>query len=407
MTTVLTGLLLLVTTAGSTSALDEQRFVERVLSAGLASREVEAEAALERAQSSGAGLWPNPSLGWEREGAAQAPAQDKLTASVPLVVSGRLGLERESADLRRQAAEARRSRARALLRRRAIGAFAAARAAQERARILEGSRAALSELTRAIAAREKAGDAAGYERLRIELEGATVDSALRDAQLDRSRAEAAARLLLGPGTAPLPALAGELAPPRELPPLAALDAGLEPRRSDLRALALDADAATRARSAASRSWVPDPVIGGGALLAGGGAGYTATLTVPLPLLQHGQREGAVASAEETLARTRRALALEEARSTLDVDHGAALARREQLERHRREVVTRARELRQTAGAAYRGGGADLLILVDAERALREAQLREVELATLTTAAEADLLLLAGLLDADPAGGTSR
>jgi outer membrane protein, heavy metal efflux system len=70
-------------------------------------------------------------------------------------------------------------------------------------------------------------------------------------------------------------------------------------------------------------------------------------------------------------------------------------RRERLAHHRATVLERTEELRRVAEAAYRGGNADLLDLVDAERASREARLAAVELSVSAIEAEANLLLLAG------------
>jgi cobalt-zinc-cadmium efflux system outer membrane protein len=77
---------------------------------------------------------------------------------------------------------------------------------------------------------------------------------------------------------------------------------------------------------------------------------------------------------------------------------AATSRREQLEKHRTEVLGHTRELQTIARAAYRAGAAELLVLVDAERAAREARLLDLDLATLVVEAESDLLLLSGAYD---------
>jgi outer membrane protein, heavy metal efflux system len=73
-------------------------------------------------------------------------------------------------------------------------------------------------------------------------------------------------------------------------------------------------------------------------------------------------------------------------------------RRARAETHRTEVLARAEELRKIATAAYRGGASDLLALVDAERAAREARLQAVDLATAVVDIDNDLLLLAGSYD---------
>src|SRR5687767_8772282 len=115
--------------------LDSGSFVERVLAESLEIRVAESEVALARAEELGAGLWPNPSIAWTRESrvsTAESGRQDVLVASIPLVLSGRLGLERDAAASRSRAAEARVIRARSELRHRAERAFAAVVGAQRR-----------------------------------------------------------------------------------------------------------------------------------------------------------------------------------------------------------------------------------------------------------------------------------
>ncbi|WP_309891280.1 TolC family protein [Archangium sp.] len=413
-TTLLGGfaLLLLAGTALAQPALDESRYVEQVLTLSLEARIAGLEAALGRAEAVGAGLWPNPSLEWERQktssGTRAGESQDVLMASIPLVLSGRLGLEKQAAERNASAAEARHEWVRAGLRHEATRAFAAVLAARERRSILEQSLAELRRLAEAIATRERAGEAAGYDRLRIELEAATVQDALRGAVLDEHQAEAQALRLLGPGVTVLPPFEGSLQVERPLPEGAALLAELGERRGDLRALALEASGAEAARRAAGRSWIPEPTVQAGAQFLdvgqpGAGAGYVVGVGLPLPLFDRRQGEAARAEARRGLAEARHEALLHEARTRLAVVLNAVSGRRERLARHRADVLGRAQELRQIAATAYRGGGADLLVLVDAERASREARLTTVELVVSLVEAETDLLLLAGAYD----GATPR
>ncbi|MFE8597140.1 TolC family protein [Archangium violaceum] len=405
-------LLLLAGTAEAQPTLDESQYVEWVLTASLEARVAELEAALGRAEAVGAGLWPNPELGWERQkttsGTRDGESQDVLVASIPLVLSGRLGLEREAADQNAKAAEARHEWARAGLRHEATRAFSAVLAARERRSILEQSLAELRRLAEAIATRERAGEAAGYDRLRIELEAATVQDALRGAVLDEHQAEAQALRLLGPGVTVLPLFEGAFGVERPLPEGASLLAELEERRGDLRALALEVSGAEAARRAAGRGWIPEPSVRAGAQfldvgLPGAGVGYVVGVGLPLPFFDRRQGEAARAEARRGLAEARRAALVHEARTRLAVVLEAVSGRRERQARHRSEVLGRAQELRQVAATAYRGGGAELLVLVDAERAAREARLTAVELAVSLVEAETDLLLLAGAYD----GATPR
>lgn len=400
-------LLLLAGSAAAQAPLTEEQYVQRVLAASLEARVAEAEAALGRAEAVGAGLWPNPGLEWQREragsGRRAGESQDVLLASIPLVLSGRLGLEAEAAKRAAQAADARLVRARAELRHEATRAFAEVLGAQQRRIILEESIAELRRLAEAIAVRVRAGEAAGYERLRIEVEAAAVEDGLRGALLDERQVQANALRLLGPEVKALPPLQGALAPAREVPDGATLLAELEARRADLRALTLEAQGAESARRAAGRGWIPEPTVSAGAQLLdvgqeGSGVGYVVGISLTLPLFQRGQGGAARAEARQALAEARRASLLHAARSQLTTALDVVAARRERLVRHREDVLARAEELRRISATAYRGGSSDLLVLVDAERAAREARLTSVELSMAVVAAEADLLLLAGTFD---------
>jgi cobalt-zinc-cadmium efflux system outer membrane protein len=410
-----TALVLLAGGASAQPVLDERQYVEQVLEGSLEARVAEREAALGRAGRVGAGLWPNPSLSWQREqagsGGRAGERQDVVLASVPLVLSGRLGLEAEAAGHQVQAAEALLMRARAELRHEATRTFAVLLAAQERRATLEASLATLTRLAEVIAARERAGEAAGYERLRIELEAAAVADAFQGAVLDERQARAQALRLLGPQVAALPTLQGTLGAERPLPEEAVLRAGLETQRADLRALSLEARSMEAALRAAGRSWIPEPTLQGGVQLLdtgqpGAGTGYVVGVALPLPLFDRGQGEAARAEARRALAEARRAALLHAAQSRLSGALEAVSGRRERLARHRAEVLARAEELRRIAMAAYRGGSAELLVLVDAERASREARLTAIELAVAVVEAETDLLLLAGVHDgASPRSAT--
>lgn len=400
-------LVLLASGAAAQTPLTEARYVEQVLSASLEARVAEAEAAVGRASAVGAGRWPNPTLEWQREkatsGAGDGASQDIFNVSIPLVLSGRLGLESEAAARGAQAAEASLARARGKLRHEAVHTFAAALAAQERRALLEESLSALRRLAEAIAARERAGEAAGYDRLRIEIETAAVEDELSGAVLAERQARAEALRLLGPGATALPPLQGALAPERALPSASNLLAELEARRADARALELEVRGAETSRRAAARGWIPDPTVNAGAQLInvgqpGEGAGYVVGLAIPLPLFERRQGPEAQAEARRQLAEARRAALLHAARSRLTTVLEDVSGRRERSTRQREGVLKRAEELRRIAQAAYRGGGADLLVLVDAERTAREARLTAVDLALDVAQAEADLFLLSGAWD---------
>ncbi len=407
--------LLLSVAAWAQPPLTEDQYVERVLSKSLDARLAEADAALARAQAVGVGAWPNPSVTWER---APNPTEDNvvggvhtIAASIPLVLSGRLGLEANSASLGVEAAEARKTRARAELRRDASMAYASVRATAQRRGLLEESLKALTSLTAIVEVREKAGASAGYDRTRVTLERAVVEDELRAVKLDELRTRATALRLLEPGTTELPQFSPAWPAPAQIPEINALLAGLESHRSDATALAAEVRAADASRRAAGRSWLPEPSLTAGAIVLegarpGGAVGFIAGVTVPLPIFEHGQGPSARAEARRMLAETRRAQLLHAAQIDLVAAHQAVRARTERLERHRADVVAPSLELRTIAKAAYRGGSAEVLVLMDAERTAREAALRDVTLTLDVDLARFDLLFISGIYDTPDLGSSA-
>ena len=272
--------------------LTRDAFVERVLLAGLGTRTIEAQVAVARAEGAAAGQWQNPAIAWERSAAVSGRAdttQDELTLRLPWVLSGRLGLEREAADSHAESAELRAHWTRASLRRDALLAFDSVLAARARVAMLDDAAKAIDALGQIVAAREKAGESAGYERLRMEFEAALVADLHSAAVIERTRAESTAGALVGPTGAALPSLAGDL--------LSDAPGGVPSgppvtERPDLRALALEARAEASAAEAARRRGVPDPVITAGVQLLDvsapeRGAAYVIGVEVPLPFFHSG------------------------------------------------------------------------------------------------------------------------
>lgn len=397
--------------APAAAAMDEAEYVRRVLDTGLDARVLEAEADLARAQTVSVGLWPDPSIQWERQ---PNPTEDQvvggqhtLMASIPLVLSGRLGLEARAAARSADAAAARRERARAELRSEAVRAFATALGAIRRREILQKAVAALDEMARIIGVREKAGEAAGYDRARILLERASVDSELKTAVMEEQRASASALRLLGSQDSTLD-LDDTLVPARPTADIAALVSAIETSRADLEALRLDRQSAELSGRAASRAWIPDPTIGAGALILedarrGDAVGGVVGLSITLPLFDRGQGDKARADAARTLAVARYERLLHAARSDLTAAAESLRARRVRFQHFRADVLARAREVQRIAAAGYRGGGVELLAVVDAERAVREAELTEVALGLELRDAENDLQLISGAYDRADSG----
>lgn len=396
-----------VATQASAQGVTLDQYVDDVLSRGVAARVLAADIDAARAEVDAAGVWPNPRAEVSRQanavGVRAGETQDQALVSIPLVLSGRLGLEKESAERDVAAAEARVAHARGALRHEATLAFLDVVAAQQRRQIHRASLEVLGEIVEAIRAREKAGDAAGYDRVRVELEVARLQSALAAAEADERAATARAAALWPADRGALVIAARDLQAPLPAPAAAAAAIALADR-GDVRALVAEGEAARLAQDAAGRAWIPEPTLSGGGYLLDviegeRGAGYVAAIEVPVPVFDHGQREGARARARAARAAAEHALLLHRAKVELDAARALVTASTERAKRHDADVLSRAHELLKTTTTAYRAGGMELLLLVDAERAAIEAEIASVDLRLDARRAENDLHLIAGSYDA--------
>lgn len=387
-------------------------YVERVLADGLQARAAAAEVEVAAAELEATGIWPNPSAELSRQanatGVRAGESQDQLVLSLPLALSGRLALLRDAASKDVEAARARLAFARGSLRHEATAAFLEAIAAGRRVEVEKRALTLLEPVVTAITAQEKAGEAAGYDRVRIELEKKRLEDQLAAALADETRAIGRVRALLGPDASVEIALA-EHDLSRALPTKEALVDGVS-TRGDVRALAAEAEAARLQGDAAWRALIPEPtLLGGGYLLDLGrpelGFGYAVGVEVPIPLFDNGQGGRARAKARGALAEAQQRALVHVARARLSAALTEQIARAERARRHDAEVVLRANELLEITSAAYRGGGTALLTLVDAERAQREASAASIDLHLSARLAENDALLLAGVYDDARAAST--
>lgn len=390
--------------AASAEPLTLTAYVDRVLQDGLQARAAAAEVELASAELEATAPWPNPSAEVSRQanaaGVRAGETQDQLVVSIPLVLSGRLGLARDAAAKDVEASRARLSFARASLRHEATATYLQVVAARRRIDVEKRALAALDPVVDAIVAREKAGEAAGYDRVRIELEKKRVEYQLAASVADEKRALASALALLGPD-----ASSGVVAEHDLARPILARDMSTDTvaARGDVRALSAEAEAAQLQEDAAWRSLFPDPTLfGGGYLLDVArpelGYGYAVGVEIPIPLFDNGQGSRARAKARRSLAEAQQRALMHAARARLSAALAERTVRADRARRHDAEVIARANELLEITTAAYRAGGAELLALVDAERAEREASATSVELHLSARLAENDALLLAGVYD---------
>jgi outer membrane protein, heavy metal efflux system len=324
----------------------------------------------------------NPSLSYQREEVfadGQGLSDNFLSLSFGVDVSGRRSLRVAAAEVGVRAAQAEVGADVRTLLADAADRYHEAAYLRLRAELLRETRVQLVRGVDAVAARQKAGDVAGYDKDRIELELASHDDLLAEAESEL----AAARVALG-------RLAGEKAgvepsDPLELPVIEPGDdlARIVAARLDHRAAVARAEQAEREAAAAGRAWIPDLSFTAGLKTSDVGdttaIGYLAGLTVELPFFQRGQgdRARAVARRQEALAAV---AAIDAETRGLAVEARELLERRvEQARRFAAEQLPRAATLVGSAETAYREGERPIFELLDAYRAARDVRLRELDL----------------------------
>lgn len=345
--------------------------------------------------------WDDPSLSYTREQILDPSLQgeDYLTLSQSFDVSGRRGLARRASTEREAAAD---HRADAV----ALDVAAVARhrfyrllLAQQRRRLLEDWRAHVEGHLERVIAREKAGDAAPYDRLRLEREVASIDALVEREDAAAIKAWVLLRALLAPegdateAAVRVPAADGRLLPGARADIAQSIAATsttpeVQAREAEARALAFD-------RRAGSRWWVPSPTLGAGwkgvDLPNGGRAnGFVVSLGFPIPVLDRGRAERTRVASRERALRAEASLAATEARAQAN-----ALAREiarlsdaaSAMDRKNADVTE---ALVRAAESGYRGGEIGVMELVDAYRSSTEAELLELDLAMQARGAEIEL-----------------
>jgi outer membrane protein, heavy metal efflux system len=228
--------------------------------------------------------------------------------------------------------------------------------------------------------RLREGDISAYDRRRIAIERLRYESSLADARLTASTQRRTLALLVLPGGDELeigPADTLGAAPPR--PDLERLMGNALARRSEVAAAAAALEAARTDARAARSGRIPDATaISGWKRQSDGLAGAFLGLSIPLPLWDRRAGDVGAADARVSAAEARRAQAERQVRNDVAralLAYEAAVARIAMLA----DPQVEAADLVAIAQIAYDAGEMELVQLLDAADALREAQALEARL----------------------------
>ena len=361
-------------------------------------RAIRAAIEIARADVLAAGRFPNPRLVFDRE--AVAGTTEFLTrVGQPLPLSGYRGLQSRAASLMVDAATSRADeeirRVRADLRL----AFAELVAAQAREQELAAARERLRGVAGVLARREAAGDAAGFDRLRAELEVLDLEADRAAAASGRLRAQAALAAFFAGSIDPstLIAAAG-VRPTDSLPALDTLVERAEASRGELAALRKEVESADVAGQAAGRRRIPEPEVVAGtksSTVGDGDLGSVLGVQMAIPLFDRGQPERALAEARAKQAQAR----IEAFRLALRAEiagwRAAVIERREAAERYRASAIVSADQIERIAQLSYEAGERGILELLDAYRTRSTARVRQAALDASVREAEVELEFVSG------------
>jgi len=383
--------------AGAQSlSLTEAQALERLSPDSPRVRAMRAATDVARAEVRAAGRWPNPRLTFDRE--AVAGTTEYMTmVSQSLPLNGARGLQVQAATALADASTGRVDdefrRARADLRL----AYAQLVAVQVRERELTAARDRVRLLAEVLAKREAAGDAAGFDRLRVERELLDLDADLALAGTDRTRAQATlTSFFAGPLDANriVAVSASNVHPP--LPTVEALVERAESVRGDLRALTKEKQAAGFAEQAAGRRRIPDPEIVGGtktSSFATGDVGTVFMVHAAVPLFDRSQADRAVAQARAQLVEARAEVFRVSLRAQIVAVRAVVEQRRAIADRYRRSAGSD--QIERIAQVSYDAGERGILELLDAFRTGSAGRLRQALLDAAVRDAEIELEFLSG------------
>jgi cobalt-zinc-cadmium efflux system outer membrane protein len=352
-----------------------------------------------RAEVLTAARWPNPRITFDREAVAGI-TENIVMVSQPLPITGRRGLDVQSAsalvDASASRAEDEIRRLRADLR----VAYADLVAAQIRERELADAGGRLRGLTDVLAKREAAGDTAAFDRLRAEREVLDIDADRAVASTERIRAQAVLASFFTdvPDPARLVA-ARRSALPQAIPPLEALVERAESIRGELLALRHEIEAARFAARSADRRRIPEPEIVAGAkssTVGGGDVGSVITVHASIPLFDRARPERALAAARAAQAEARASAFRLVLRGQIASFRAAVVDRRAVADRYRAQAVNGADQIERIAQVSYDAGERGILELLDAYRLGSNARMRQALLDASVRQAEIELEFASGL-----------
>ena len=368
---------------GRALTLDSAREMARQASPELAAaREAVAAAAARERQ---AGVFPNPTLSYQREQTSQdgqSNSQNIVSVDQPVELGGLRGARTAAAGIRREIAEARLRAAESQLDFEVTRAYALVVAADRRATLAQQVTSAFARARTVSQTRLEEGDVSGYANRRIRLEAARYAGLLAELLLVQRTARITLASFLAAAADSPPeldqSLSDSLATAQSVMDADSLHALASLHRAELRVATLQAEAAAADLHLATRERVPVLVLSAGLKnesIVGGDNfnGFVAGVSLPIPLWD--RRRGAIDAAAADARRRVAEADVVRRRVAREVDEAAESLRavEEQVAILAPQLGTESEMALHAAQVAYAEGEITLVEWLDAVRAYQEAE----------------------------------
>ncbi len=375
--------------------LDEEQVLATLAATDPRLDRIAADVDLAAAEAIDVGLRPDPTFGVDREEVFPdgGVATNYLRLTIPFEISGQRARRVDAARTTTRAAGAEGDHARFSVIIEALRVYRLAAYERARVALLRSQRAALVAVVAVVRKRTTAGAASGYDLQRIELELASYDDLIAEAEtrLASSRLELGA--LVGKPTGV------DAAEALELPSVAAPPDSAVQQRGDYRAASLRIASAQALTQAANRGWIPDLTVSGGVMSQDVGVdtaiGYTAGIALTIPVFDRGQVDHARARAQRRAAEADRTLIVRAGSAAIRMRHQTLVRTVARARTIGENQVGRLEQLIRSAETGYREGGGNVIELLDAYTTARDTRLRDLELRRDARLAELDLWLALG------------
>ena len=375
---------------GSTDALTESQAL-RLFRESPYHRELRAEVGLVRADNRRHDAYPNPRVSATFEGAGRT---DFFVVEQTLLVNRRNNILRLAGESAVRVAETTAAHAIHQAEARLRRSFYRLVHAQGRKDLIESSVAELRVLVDVLRERETAGESSKFDRLRAELEVASLETEAAEAEAMSATARAELASFLGGRVRPEGlAATGTMEPLYQLPSLLEAFETALGTRSDYRVETERLEQLRLEHEAANRLRIPNPVVSGGLKRADLGGNYVegpvVAVGIDLPLFDKGQADRALAVAKSERVRARQRVLEDQILADVRSTHDTLRIRRRIAQEYGDQMGGRTSELLEIARIAYEEGELGIFELLGALGDEQRTRLRLWDLQAEAKLAEVD------------------